>query len=687
MNTGNSVLKSSPVPVYFIPFKNNEEKCSYCGIEYSKTLKFEQKYCKNCLFWYIKYVDNNTCLDEYVKTKNTQRIGHKTAEHDYHEILYFTHLIPNTSSLNDYKFSVRTLGGGTYERKSFYLYEYGYQISSEWVRTDWVYTERVCSVNKKIIQILSLSWWDNFDKCVVCLQELKYTRQECQTWCQKWCSQCFIIYTGCRYCLTTNVIFGIRNRSQCKNCKRIFNIDITNIFSRNYIINDFVLIFKRNDTNSNSLKLMRYLYNSMIKCLIEWIPYSQFKDLRKIGEGGFSIIYKATWSDGIRDTVVALKKLYNSQNISNYFFNEIKSLSRCYDFFIKLGVIHFHGITQDPVTNEYILIMEYTEGGNLHNYLQKNFINVTWKEKLRILHDISFGLYWIHINELIHRDLHSGNILLSLNDPCRRWLIGDFGLSQPANNTSPNNEIYGVISYIAPEIFKGGTFSKESDIYSLGMIMWELTTGCKPFANVEHNVDLIYEIIDGKRPEITNDTPEFVANLMKKCWDPNPLKRPSIHQIRNNFYKRLRPDHEKMFEQAEKRRLELIQLKQLGPEFSEKTHPKAVYTSRTLSSLISKSSIINSSINSFNTKKEYITKKYELDINKIQSSSTQNINSSVYVTNSQHQNVSGPLNNLISTVTVNSLGKRNIEELEVETQKNKKQRKNIKADDSDKELN
>src|SRR6266536_1842552 len=143
-------------------------------------------------------------------------------------------------------------------------------------------------------------------------------------------------------------------------------------------------------------------------------------------------------------------------------------------------------------------------------------------------HFFYFRLKIIHDNGYIHRDLHSGNILLSSSG---WWQIGDFGLSQPANNTLSNNEIYGVIPYIAPEIFNGAKFSKESDIYSMGMIMWEFTTGCKPFANVEHNVNLIYEIIDGKRPEITNDTPECFADLMKKCWDSNPLKRPSIDEI------------------------------------------------------------------------------------------------------------------------------------------------------------
>ncbi|RIA83927.1 kinase-like domain-containing protein [Glomus cerebriforme] len=105
------------------------------------------------------------------------------------------------------------------------------------------------------------------------------------------------------------------------------------------------------------------------------------------------------------------------------------------------------------------------------------------------------------MSNFVHRDFHSGNILFDENSS---WKIGDLGLSQPVNNTS-NNEIYGVIPYIAPEIFKGFAFSKESDVY------------CR------------------ERPKITEDTPECFANLIKSCWDPDPKKIPSIGQICNNF--------------------------------------------------------------------------------------------------------------------------------------------------------
>jgi serine/threonine protein kinase len=212
----------------------------------------------------------------------------------------------------------------------------------------------------------------------------------------------------------------------------------------------------------------------------------------------------------------------------------------------------------------------------------------------------------------MHRDFHSGNILFdpkgkrTLNDD---WKIGDLGLSQAVNSESSNNEVYGVIPYIAPEIFRGSIFSKEADIYSLGMIMWELTTGCKPFDNVEHDHHLIYKILDGERPKITEDTPECYANLMKSCWDTDPKKRPSIKDIRLTFgrwtFKRVNDEE---FRQGEAKRAKLIESKQIEPEFAEKRHLGAIYTSRPLSALISKcSSIYSFSTISFG--KQCISKK------------------------------------------------------------------------------
>ncbi|CAB4382166.1 unnamed protein product [Rhizophagus irregularis] len=128
--------------------------------------------------------------------------------------------------------------------------------------------------------------------------------------------------------------------------------------------------------------------------------------------------------------------------------------------------------------------------------------------------------------------------------------------------------------------------------------------------------------------------------------------------------------------QAEKMRLELIRSKKLGPESIEKSHPKTVFTSRALSSLISKSLTLDfSSKNLFNLKQEYITKEYEFDINNIQSSVQNSFNS-------QRQNAyfSKPLSKLVTIITTNSSRKRNIEELNFKTQNS---RKHTKTDNSD----
>ncbi|PKC70179.1 kinase-like protein, partial [Rhizophagus irregularis] len=462
-------LKFSPVPISFIPFKNNEEKCNYCEIEYSKSLKYDQKYCKNCFFLYVQYITgNNTYLDVRINTNNSQCIKHKATRNNFYtnikewceccsEILYFTQVVTIDSHYWHHIY-VEYCKVFNYKELSS-----GYQISSEWVES---------TLTKKSIPILYLPWWDSRNRCVICYQVLKYIHQESNSYCQKWCSYCFIIYIGCRYCLTTNIIFGIADQSQCKKCKRtsFINIDLTNICSGNLIIDEFLdstrianrhlnLDYMNGGTIRSPIEVYSSVRKSLhlsIKGIAEWIPYSQIKNLKKIAEGGFSIIYKATWEG----TYVAVKKLRDSQNISKHCLNELRSLYQCHDN--NKWVIGCYGITQDPITKEYMLILNYAEGGNLHDYLRQNFINITWGDKLFILRGISFGLVKIHYNNFIHRDIHSGNMLLSQY----YWKVGDLGLSQPANNTLSNNEIYGVIPYIAPEIFKGAAFSKESDVYS-----------------------------------------------------------------------------------------------------------------------------------------------------------------------------------------------------------------------------
>src|SRR3954451_3251163 len=120
---------------------------------------------------------------------------------------------------------------------------------------------------------------------------------------------------------------------------------------------------------------------------------------------------------------------------------------------------------------------------DLRKYLQQNHNQLTWKERIKITFIIIKNLYWIRKGNAIHRDLHSGNILYSqFNDD---WYISDLGFCGPANKLSKS--VYGNLSYIAPEVIAGKVYSFASDVYSIAMLMWEISSGYPPFINYEHD--------------------------------------------------------------------------------------------------------------------------------------------------------------------------------------------------------
>ena len=110
-------------------------------------------------------------------------------------------------------------------------------------------------------------------------------------------------------------------------------------------------------------------------------------------------------------------------------------------------------------------------------------------------------------------------------NPCA---IADLGLCCPMKENVANNkkEVYGIIPYIAPEVFEGQAFTPASDIYSFGIIMWEIATGQVPFANIEHNYDLIQAICNGKRLVTPDGIPIEYKDLLERCWNEDISKRP-----------------------------------------------------------------------------------------------------------------------------------------------------------------
>ena len=164
---------------------------------------------------------------------------------------------------------------------------------------------------------------------------------------------------------------------------------------------------------------------------------------------------------------------------------------------------------------------------DLRNYLQQNHNQLTWKERIQIAQDIIGALNHVHYENAIHRDLHSGNILYIQSS--QGFRISDLGFCGPADISSTS--IYGNLPYIAPEVIAGKQATFASDIYSISMLMWEISSGQPPFNNYKHDIDLAINIVNGIRPKVVPGTSLEYKSLMEQCWDADLLKRPDIYLL------------------------------------------------------------------------------------------------------------------------------------------------------------
>jgi serine/threonine protein kinase len=191
-------------------------------------------------------------------------------------------------------------------------------------------------------------------------------------------------------------------------------------------------------------------------------------------------------------------------------------------------------VTRDQ---EYAIVTEFRNGGNLREMIKKNHRSLTWNKIIDVLINISNGLDDIHNQNYHHKDFHSGNILnkFSKGDNSIFSVISDFGLCCPANKSSADKTLYGVLPFVAPEVLRGEEFTKAADIYGFGMMMSEVISGEAPFIDRDYDLHLALDICKGERPQIPEYAPEPYVILMKRCWDPIPTNRPTSLELRKHL--------------------------------------------------------------------------------------------------------------------------------------------------------
>ncbi|GBB83121.1 hypothetical protein RclHR1_00010003 [Rhizophagus clarus] len=338
------------------------------------------------------------------------------------------------------------------------------------------------------------------------------------------------------------ILFNEGTRRVCENCNQeCLATTYCEHCIRNYLKTNFSNWTSENDVID--ILIQEYQMQTFVPDnIIEWIPYDNFKKIKYLTEGGCSEIYTATWIDGhfiewdskdqqlkrFGKQGVILKRLENVKSSNKSWFDEARSHLYISNKWPDV-VIQCYGLTCDPLNNSYMLVMNLMDT-DLRKYLQKNHNKLTWKERIQITLDIIDALFRIHNENMIHRDLHSGNILSRIGG---KFIISDLGFCGPTNK--PLKSVYGNLPYIAPEVIAGNETTFKSDIYSVAMLMWEISSGKPPFFNYEYDYDLIMNIINGIRPKIVPGTPLKYKNLMTQCWDANPLNRPNIKTLQNKI--------------------------------------------------------------------------------------------------------------------------------------------------------
>ena len=186
-------------------------------------------------------------------------------------------------------------------------------------------------------------------------------------------------------------------------------------------------------------------------------------------------------------------------------------------------------MTKDPKTKEFMMVIQLADQGNLRHILSSNFNNTLWIDKIKLLYESAFDLKQLHELGYFHKDFHSGNILQG-----GKWgftYISDFGLSGSSNEQKSDDKICGVLPYIAPEVLNGEPYTLSSDIYSVGVIMAELSSGIPPFHKRKHDAILALEICNGFRPEFGKGTPEIYKKLAYRCMNAIPDQRPTANEL------------------------------------------------------------------------------------------------------------------------------------------------------------
>ncbi|KAL6066019.1 Serine/threonine-protein kinase drkD [Balamuthia mandrillaris] len=252
-----------------------------------------------------------------------------------------------------------------------------------------------------------------------------------------------------------------------------------------------------------------------------------------LGKGSFGCVNKGL----LRGKHVAVKTITPNwasdkevMEVLDDFRNECAVMSKALhpNVLLLMGVC----IEQDQEQSKLLMVTELMPNGSVHSLIHNPKNKIPFKRRIRFAKDTALGMNYLHLStpQIMHLDLKTQNLLVDAHYVAK---VADFGLSR-VKKAGSNKGATGSPLYMAPEVLADKPYDEKADVYSFGIVLWELVTQQKPFKEEAfETLEDIFQhvVIDGDRPEIPAACPPKLAELIKKCWHADPQVRPSFQAI------------------------------------------------------------------------------------------------------------------------------------------------------------
>ncbi|KAF9935331.1 hypothetical protein FBU30_003121 [Linnemannia zychae] len=332
---------------------------------------------------------------------------------------------------------------------------------------------------------------------------------------------------------------------------------------------------------------------SMLQQMTTYIPFEEIsrQSYNNHIPGRSSLVHTGRWME--HD--VELKELFGELAAIEKEIRLLQKMQNCPQ------ILHLHGYTLDSESSMLYLVLNHNEHGTLHSYLLNFHPHLTWSDRYNLAMDITLGLRYIHHKGIRHRQLHSASILIDDNGSA---VLSDFGNSRDSEVASSREHITRM-AYLAPERLSKNAqrYSFEADIYSLGMVLWEISSGRPPFEdlitpeNIQNGalVSLAQNIVAGRRERPVKGTDPIFEDIYTRCWAANPQDRPSLDWVIQTLSVLLKQPPTSLLRQLEE--LSIEEEPRTAPYSpTTPTSPTMSNVSRSMSIKVGRSSSVDSDI-------------------------------------------------------------------------------------------